>query len=59
MVFYRWEADEGLVCKVHARPCVFQWVPWLVQEELFEYLDYGISVSGLDEDEAPTVSQTQ
>jgi len=50
MVYFGWKAT-GPVCKVHARACFFLWVPVLVQEELFEYLDTVVSVSGLGEGE--------
>jgi len=52
IVEFRWKS-VGPVCKLHAGPCFFTWVPALAQEELFADIDSIVSVSGLDEDEGP------
>ena len=54
MIYFGWKA-VGPVCKLHAGPCYFEWVPRVVQEELFPYLDSVVSVSGLDLDEEKLV----
>ncbi len=48
IIEFGWQ-DAGPVCKVHAGPCFFEWVPVLVQEELFSDIDTVFSVSGLVE----------
>jgi len=44
----------GPVCKLHAGPCFFEWVPSIDQMELFDYLDSVVSVSGEDSEDRVT-----
>ena len=59
VVEYRWIVSPGLACNNRADPVVFQWIPALVQEELFNDIDFSFSVSALDEDEAPSARSAQ
>ena len=56
IVEWIWRPTAGLACNNRPDPLVFDYVPWVAQEELWSDIDRVVSVSGLDEDEARAFS---
>ena len=52
VVEWIWRPTAGLACNDRPDPLVFDYVPWVAQEELFSDIDSMVSVSASTEAEA-------